>query len=116
MQKNTYGKAGEIVALNYLKKKGYLIIATNYKNNLGEIDIIARDRDYIVFIEVKSRMSRAFGDPLEAIDERKQMKIRSVATMYLKSNRLLDNACRFDAIAVLGSNEDTDIRHIVNAF
>lgn len=114
-QKDTLGKKGEALAYSYLKSKGYKIIAKNYKNFLGEIDIIAKDKDYTVFIEVKTRMSRAFGDPLEAIDETKQLKIRRVATMYLKERRQLETNCRFDMIAVLGDNIE-DIRHIENAF
>ncbi len=116
MQKNTYGKAGEIIAVNYLKKKGYLILVTNYTNTLGEIDIIAKDKDYIVFVEVKTRMSRAFGDPMEAVDERKQLKIMQTATMYLKSKRLLETPCRYDVIAILGDISNPEIRHIQNAF
>lgn len=115
MQTKIYGTRGEIIASNYLKGKGYKIIAMNHKNKLGEIDIIAKDKEYLVFIEVKTRYSRKFGDPLEAVDERKQYKIRNIATMYLKINRLLDAPCRFDVIAILGDSDD-DIRHIENAF
>ena len=115
MQSHIYGKTSEIIAANYLKKKGYKILKTNYKNKIGEIDIIAKDKDYIVFVEVKARMSRAFGDPLEAIDEQKQWKIRSVANIYLMQNKQTEANCRFDAIAILGE-KDEDIRHIENAF
>ncbi len=114
-QKDTLGKKGEALAYAYLKQKRYKIIAKNYKNFLGEIDIIAKDKDYTVFVEIKTRMSRAFGDPLEAIDKNKQFKIRHVATMYLKERRMLETNCRFDVIAVLGDNFE-DIRHIENAF
>ncbi len=116
MQKNIYGKRSEIIAQNYLKKLGYKILETNYSTKLGEIDIIAMDKNnYIVFFEVKSRMSRKLGDPFEAINFTKQQKIRNVATMYLKSHHLLNANCRFDAIAVLGESDD-DIRHILDAF
>lgn len=115
MQSHIYGKTSEIIATNYLKKKGYKIIKTNYKNKIGEIDIIARDKNYIVFVEVKARMSRAFGDPLEAINEEKQYKIRSVASLYLMKNKLTEANCRFDAVAILGE-KDEEIRHIENAF
>ena len=115
MQKNIYGKTSEIIASNYLKKKGYKIIKTDYKNKIGEIDIIAKDKNYLVFVEVKARMSRKFGDPLEAINVEKQNKIRAVATMYLMQNKLMETNCRFDAIAVLGEM-DEDICHIENAF
>lgn len=115
MQTGTFGKRGEIIATNYLKKQHYKIIATNYKNPIGEIDIIAKDKNCTVFVEVKTRISKKFGDPLEAVNEIKQNKIRQVATFYLKANKMLDAECRFDVIGVLGDGDD-DINHIVNAF
>ncbi|MCQ2555795.1 MAG: YraN family protein [Clostridia bacterium] len=115
MQSNTFGKRGEIIAANYLKRKGYKILERNYKNPIGEIDLIAKDKDYLVFVEVKTRISRGFGDPLEAINEQKQFKIRNVATLYLRQHKLMDLNCRFDAIAVLGDGDD-GINHIVDAF
>lgn len=115
MRANIYGKSSEIIASNYLKELGYKILQTNYKNSIGEIDIIAKDGEYIVFVEVKARTSRAFGDPLEAIDERKILKIHNVATMYLKQTRQLDHKCRFDAVSILG-RDDYEIRHIKDAF
>ena len=115
MQKDTFGKRGEIIAINYLKNQGYKIIATNYKNKIGEIDIIAKDKDYIVFIEVKARYSGKFGNPLDAINERKQLKVRQVATLYLMKNQLMNANIRFDVIAVLGE-EDCEIQHIKDAF
>ncbi len=115
MNNISFGKVGEQIATNYLKKKGYKIVANNYKNTLGEIDIIAMDKGVFVFVEVKTRVSRAFGDPLEAINYHKQNKIRQVATKYLKDNKKLDYPCRFDAISVLGS-EDSEINHIIDAF
>lgn len=111
----TYGKKCEIIATNYLKNKGYKKIKNNYKNKIGEIDIIAKDNNTIVFVEVKGRFTRALGDPFEAINYTKQQKIRNVATFYLKVNGLLNAPCRFDAIAVLGDS-DAEIRHIVDAF
>ncbi len=116
MEKNIFGKAGEIVATQYLKKQKYKILERNYKNTIGEIDIIAKKKGVIIFVEVKTRLSSAFGDPLEAIDDIKQMKIRNVASMYLKSKGLLDSPCRFDAISVLGTIDDPEIRHIEDAF
>lgn len=115
MQKNIFGKKSEIIASQFLQKKGYKILEMNYKNKIGEIDIIAQDKDYLVFVEVKARMSRLFGDPAEAVTEEKQFKIRSVAQMYLMSKRKMDANCRFDVVAVLG-DDDCEIRHIINAF
>ena len=115
MQSNIYGKKSEIIAADFLKQKGYKIIELNHKNKVGEIDIIAQDKEYLVFVEVKARMSRAFGDPLEAVNYRKQQKIRQVAELYLIKKRKTDANCRFDVVAILG-DEDSNIRHIENAF
>lgn len=115
MQHILYGKKCEAIACKFLKDKGYKIIKKNYSNMIGEIDIIAKDKDCLVFVEVKARFSSAFGDPLEAIDEEKQNKIRMVATFYLKKKHLLDAKCRFDAVAILGDG-DYEIRHVENAF
>ena len=115
MQKDTFGKRSEIIATNYLKEKGYKILATNYKNKVGEIDIIAQDKDYIVFIEVKARLSEAFGNPFEAINYYKQQKIHKVASLYLLQKKKTEALCRFDAISILGL-ENPEITHIVDAF
>lgn len=118
MQKNIYGKIGEQIAQKYLKSIGYKIIEANYKNRIGEIDIIAKDKNknFIVFVEVKTRMSRAFGDPSEAVNVQKQFKIRQVATMYLKSHQMLEANCRFDVVSIIGQADDCEITHIENAF
>ena len=115
MQTNIYGKRSEIIAANFLKEKGYKILEINYKNNVGEIDIIAKDKDYIVFVEVKSRLSQKFGHPFEAIDEIKQQKIHAVASLYMVKNHKYGSLCRFDAISILGL-ENPEITHIVDAF
>ena len=115
MQTNVYGKRSEIIASDYLKKKGYKILEVNYKNKIGEIDVIAKDGDYIVFVEVKSRLSGAFGHPFDAIDERKQQKIHAVASLYLVKNQKYGTNCRFDAISILGL-ENPEITHIIDAF
>jgi len=115
VQKNIYGKRSEIIASQFLKEKGYKIIAINYKNKLGEIDIIAKDKTCLVFVEVKARVSQQFGHPLEAVNQQKQQKIRSVASVYLMRNCILDVECRFDVISILGV-ENPEIEHIIAAF
>lgn len=115
MQKNIYGKRGEIIASDFLKNKGYKILATNYKNKIGEIDVIAQDGDYIVFVEVKARNTKAFGNPLEAINIHKQQKIRNIASIYLMHNKKMNSHVRFDAISIIGV-EDLEIDHIIDAF
>lgn len=112
MQHIVLGKKGESKAVYFLKKKGYKILKTNYINKLGEIDIICRDNDEIVFVEVKTRTSERFGLPRESVTEYKQNKIRLIATLYLQSNNILDSKVRFDVIEVIGDN----IEHIIGCF
>ena len=111
------GNIGESLAVDYLKNNKYTIIQTNYKNKIGEIDIIAKDKDVLVFIEVKTRSSIAFGLPKEAITKNKIFKIKNTAISYLKYKNLLDKiSVRFDCIEVLGDNLDSEINHIKNIF
>lgn len=97
-----YGLKGEALAVKYLKKQGYKIIARNYKCPIGEIDIIAKHKGVLVFIEVKSRNSLAFGRPVEAVDEFKQRKLEQLASFYINTNKLYDVFARFDVVEVLG--------------
>lgn len=107
------GTWGEAQACKYLKKKKYKILAQNYSNKFGEIDIIAFKDGTTVFVEVKTKTSLEFGRPCEMVDEIKQEKIRKTATLYLITNKLIDTPVRFDVIEVLGEN---DINMIENAF
>ena len=106
------GQKGEILAQKYLKKQKYVIFDQNYTCKLGEIDIIAKDKDTLVFVEVKTRASNKFGRPCEAVTPYKQNKIRSVANYYLMKTKQIESNCRFDVIEVL----DDEINHIKNAF
>lgn len=106
------GKLGEEKAKKYLKKAGFKIVETNYTNLLGEIDIIAKDKDTIVFVEVKTRTSCAFGTPAMAVGTHKQRKLTQVATLYLKTTKNLNSPARFDVIEVF----DDKLNHIKNAF
>ena len=106
------GDSGEQLAKEYLKKNGFQILKTNYKTNIGEIDIIAKQKDFVVFVEVKTRKNDYFGLPREAVNSFKQQKIRQVATQYIKFNKLFDVCCRFDVIEILGDK----ITHIENCF
>ena len=110
------GESGEEAACALLKKNGYKILVRNYKNRLGEIDIIACDKDTICFIEVKSRHSNKFGFPQEAIFASKQRKISKVALSFLKENNLFDKKARFDVVSVMYSGEKSRSDLIKNAF
>ena len=100
------GKSGEELAAGLLKQNGYKIIARNYKTKLGEIDIIAEDKDTLCFIEVKTRKSDNFGLPQEAIFKHKQRQISKVAINFLKNNNLLEKKARFDVIAITYLEKD----------
>lgn len=110
--KKLFGRAGEIKAADFLKKKGYKILETNYKTHIGEIDIIAKDGEYTVFCEVKTRTDDEFGSPSEAVTAKKREKYRKVATEYLMRKSDLDVPCRFDVIEI----ENGKINHIIDAF
>ena len=109
------GDFGEVAAVGYLKAKGYLILEENFKAGAGEIDIIARDKDYLVFVEVKYRKQMNFGSPVDAITPAKMRAITSAAQSYLAKNNLFDGNCRFDVVEIFG-RELLEINHIENAF
>ena len=96
----------------YLEQEGWKILEYNYRTRNGEIDIVARDGEYLVFCEVKYRENDRLGAPLEAVDERKQRTIFRCAMYYLTQRRMADVPCRFDVIGIEGSR----ITHIKNAF
>lgn len=112
IKNNIEGKKGEIKAVLFLKKYGYKILETNFKNKIGEIDIIAEKDGVIVFIEVKNRSTYRFGRPIEAVDFRKQNKIKKVAEIYLMIKNKYYNDVRFDVVEVSNDN----LEHIENAF
>lgn len=111
-----FGKSGENLAAKYLKKNGYRILETNYRNRLGEIDIIAKDKDTIVFVEVKTRRRQFFVHPKEAVTLKKQMKIARVAQFWLKTMNKSDAPARFDVVSILSDQQTHDIELIKNAF
>lgn len=112
------GSIGESLAVDYLQGKGYVILQTNYFCPMGEIDIVAKQGDTYVFVEVKKRSSLRFGLPQEAITPYKIRHIKLSAMHYLKKHRLLDNTpVRFDCIAILSTDyQDVEINHIENIF
>jgi len=116
LSKTKKGTIGEDLAVDYLKKKGYRILQRNYRFEYGEIDIVAEDGSVLVFVEVKARRSKEFGEPEDAVTPRKREKIRSTANGYLFENNIDDKECRFDVIAIDYQDNKTEIRHITDAF
>jgi putative endonuclease len=111
-----YGAQSESLAARLLKRRGYTILETNYRTPLGEIDIIARDRDTLVFVEVKARRSLGFGGPKWAVTPKKQRKISMVALYYLKTTRQSQAKARFDVVAIRSLTEPPQVEIIQNAF
>lgn len=109
------GRSGEVMAKEYLISKGYKILEMNYTNKIGEIDIIAMDRDILAFIEVKTRTNYAYGYAFEAVDARKQRKIINTSMVYIKYKNLIDLQLRYDIIEVY-LTKTIKINHLDNAF
>lgn len=115
--KKQTGDQGEDIAEKFLIEKGYEIILRNYRYGHGEIDIIAKDKDVLVFVEVKSRHNLDFGYPEEQITPSKQKQIRKIADAYLWENEIENQNCRIDVIGILfHGKKDPDINHIIDAF
>ncbi len=111
------GKSGEETVAKYLETKGYKILTTNYRCKRGEVDIIARDGQVLVFIEVKTRSGLGYGSPAAAVDKRKQQQISRAAQYYLAEQNLFDSPARFDVVSVLcDDTKQQQIDHINNAF
>ncbi len=117
MSPDSVGKAGELIAQAYLKEQGYEIIETNYRYGKGgEIDIVARKGEYLVFCEVKTRSNDTFGPPENAITPRKQQQIRKLARAYLFEHEIRNQACRFDVVAIRLQKGAAQIELYPNAF
>lgn len=113
MNQRSIGTEYESLASQYLIKKGHELIFMNYRIKTGEVDLITKDENYLVFTEVKYRRNNKMGTALEAVDRKKQRKIIRTAMHFLLSNGYpCDTPCRFDVIAI----EDGHINHIENAF
>ena len=115
-RRQKFGEKGEAIAVQQLKKEGYKILEANYLTKLGEIDIIAKDKNTIVFVEVKARRSVNFGSPNEAVSIQKQKKISMVALYYLKTTKQMTTKARFDVVAVNLNRDKPRVEIIKNAF
>ena len=119
MARVSRGAAGEVMAARYLRKKGYTLIAANYRTRFGEIDIIAADKKYIAFVEVKLRSGAAIYTPEEAVTPLKQQKIVKAAMQYLQLHPS-DLQPRFDVLAIVADDRDPmkarSLEHLKAAF
>jgi putative endonuclease len=113
-----FGNQGEAEAARFLEGLGYKILERQLRGQFGELDLVALDRDTVVFIEVKTRASSAAGHPTESVTLAKQKKITRSALVYLKQKRWLNHKARFDVIAILWprQGEAPQLQHYIHAF
>ncbi|MBP1753074.1 MAG: hypothetical protein H6Q57_1910 [Geobacteraceae bacterium] len=113
----TLGEYGEEIAVSYLKKKKYTVVERNYRSKCGELDIVAKEANTLVFVEVKTRRNALYGLPQLSVTHFKQRQISKAALLYLAAKRVGEVNARFDVIAIfLQDNETPRIEHIRNAF
>jgi putative endonuclease len=110
------GKMGEELAVTQLRAMKYQILERNYRCLLGEMDIVAREKGSLVFVEVKTRATKDFGGPAAAVHERKQRQLSRIALLYLNQKKIRDVPARFDVVAVDLSGSKPRIEVIQNAF
>ena len=118
MSNKTIGKLGEDIAAKFLTRRGYTILYRNWRCMLGEIDIVAQDKDFIVFVEIKTRKSISFGPGYLSVNSPKQLKLIKLAKVFLKRYGLTDKPCRIDIVSIDidENNKVTDLELIKDAF
>jgi len=116
MQRQVLGKYGEDLAVDELQRRGYAVLARRYRTRHGEIDIVARDGETVVFVEVKAKETGEFGKAADAVTSRKQRRVISMAVDYLARNRLTSSPCRFDVVAIDGVGADEVLTYYRGAF
>ena len=114
--RQSLGKRGEDLACAELARRGYAVLARRYRTRFGEIDIIARDNDFTVFVEVKTRTGDEFGGGAAAVTSWKQRKITQMAIDYLSRHDLHDTPCRFDVVVVDLAGESACVEVYAHAF
>ncbi len=112
MNNKEIGNLGEEIARNYLKENKYKIIESNFTRRGGEIDIIAKDKRELVFIEVKTRKNIKYGTPIEAVNKIKQKHIYKTAEYYIYKNNIKNTPIRFDVVEVYMNIDNIKINHI----
>ncbi|MBR5467246.1 MAG: YraN family protein [Bacteroidaceae bacterium] len=112
---NDFGLQGEELAVEYLRRKGYLILNRNWRSGHKEIDIVARQGDELVFVEVKARNNNFYARPEDAITRQKMHRLVLAADAYLRCN-MIDSSVRFDVITITGTPDKPYIKHYEHAF
>ena len=110
------GKTGENLACGELERRGYVILARRYRRRGGELDVIARDGQTLVFVEVKTRDGREFGEGVDAVTARKRRRITQVALDYVARHGLTDCPCRFDVVSIQIDGSRSTIHLFQSAF
>ena len=112
---NKLGRLRENIAKKFLRQKGFIIIALNWRHLHYEIDIISKHQNVLVFVEVKTRSTFKFGFPDESIDHKKENRLREAAEIYIEQEDL-HNEIRFDIISIVKNNFEEKVYHITDAF
>ena len=112
---NKLGRQGENIAKDFLKHRGFIIIAMNWRHLHYEIDVVARQQNILVFVEVKTRSTFKFGFPDESIDHKKETRLREAAEIYIE-HKDLHNEIRFDIVSIVKNNLEEKVYHITDAF
>ena len=116
MDAKEFGKKGEGIAARHLEKLGYKVLEKNYRTPVGEIDIVARDGQSVVFVEVKARRDASFGAPELKVDRRKQRQVSRAAFLYMTRKRVTNSPCRFDVVSVSATPGGYEVTVIKDAF
>jgi len=110
------GRQGEEIASRHLRDQGYVILERNFRCPFGEMDIVARQGEVLVFVEVRSRRSDHFGEPLDSVGPLKQRKLSRIALCYIQKHHLQNSLARFDVLGVKLSREGHTLELVRNAF
>jgi putative endonuclease len=117
LSKDDLGRLGEKLGARFLRRQGYRVVARNYACPAGELDLVALDRDTLVFVEVKTRRDDAAAMPEDAVNFHKRRQVTAAAKYYLLQTRAHDRPCRFDVLAILlREGQEPEIEHFVDAF
>ncbi len=109
------GTAAEDLACRYLEARGLILVTRNFRCRVGELDLIMRDGEHLVFVEVRSRRHTRYGTPAESVTRTKQQRLLRAAALYLQRQRL-DPPCRFDVVAILQTGDEPQMEWIQDAF